>query len=298
MICVKNVDTSELLKSRKATVVWCLCADESLPHVFHPSLLPARHYIIPVSNWCCFLTATSSAPPTFFYILDVNRSHQKVTLPWLNVQEHRVPSWTTKHVNELGLFALPLLCQLITEDLLGTCHWLGPASSPAHSTKSFFLIGVYFSVYIEAWPTFFYPLSPPTWTVGLNMSSSTCLHTEGNKEPAQSWGNFYFRVVLIYLQLIKQAGVFIDWRLIGIDHPEDILHGEKQHQKLHVDSLISLISPIFLCRQPQPTSGQTPMVSPRAETTPIPVPTQICNYQRIKQNLSSSPTTTLYSSPR
>ncbi|KAL3057785.1 hypothetical protein OYC64_008105 [Pagothenia borchgrevinki] len=50
--------------------------------------------------------------------------------------------------------------------------------------------------------------------------------------------------------------------------------------------------------QPQPTPGQTPMVSPRAETTPIPVPTQIRNYQRIKQNLSSSPTTTLYSSPR
>uniref|UniRef100_A0A672H437 non-specific serine/threonine protein kinase n=1 Tax=Salarias fasciatus TaxID=181472 RepID=A0A672H437_SALFA len=50
--------------------------------------------------------------------------------------------------------------------------------------------------------------------------------------------------------------------------------------------------------QPQLTSGQTPMVSPRAETTPIPVPTQVRNYQRIKQNLSSSPTTTLYSSPR
>ncbi|KAK1900369.1 Serine/threonine-protein kinase ULK2 [Dissostichus eleginoides] len=50
--------------------------------------------------------------------------------------------------------------------------------------------------------------------------------------------------------------------------------------------------------QPQPTPVQTPMVSPRAETTPIPVPTQIRNYQRIKQNLSSSPTTTLYSSPR
>ncbi|KAG7279755.1 hypothetical protein CRUP_021371 [Coryphaenoides rupestris] len=47
-----------------------------------------------------------------------------------------------------------------------------------------------------------------------------------------------------------------------------------------------------------PTPGQTPMVSPRAETTPIPVPTQVRNYQRIKQNLSSSPTTTLYTSPR
>ncbi|XP_068172903.1 serine/threonine-protein kinase ULK2 isoform X2 [Antennarius striatus] len=50
--------------------------------------------------------------------------------------------------------------------------------------------------------------------------------------------------------------------------------------------------------QPQPPPGQTPMVSPRAETTPIPVPTQIRNYQRIKQNLSSSPTATLYTSPR
>uniref|UniRef100_A0A673BBM6 non-specific serine/threonine protein kinase n=1 Tax=Sphaeramia orbicularis TaxID=375764 RepID=A0A673BBM6_9TELE len=54
---------------------------------------------------------------------------------------------------------------------------------------------------------------------------------------------------------------------------------------------------LLLDQQPQPTPGQTPMVSPRAETTPIPVPTQVRNYQRIKQNLSSSPTTTLYSSP-
>ncbi|CAK6970344.1 serine/threonine-protein kinase ULK2 isoform X1 [Scomber scombrus] len=58
-------------------------------------------------------------------------------------------------------------------------------------------------------------------------------------------------------------------------------------------------SEFLMCAgQPQPTPGQTPMVSPRAETTPIPVPTQVRNYQRIKQNLSSSPTTTLYSSPR
>ncbi|XP_056467003.1 serine/threonine-protein kinase ULK2 [Gadus chalcogrammus] len=49
---------------------------------------------------------------------------------------------------------------------------------------------------------------------------------------------------------------------------------------------------------PQPMPGQTPMVSPRAETTPIPVPTQVRNYQRIKQNLSSSPTNTLSGSPR
>ncbi|KAM7413732.1 hypothetical protein PAMA_020892 [Pampus argenteus] len=58
-------------------------------------------------------------------------------------------------------------------------------------------------------------------------------------------------------------------------------------------------SEFLICgAQPQPTPGQTPMVSPRAETTPIPVPTQVRNYQRIKQNLSSSPTTTLYGSPR
>lgn len=58
-----------------------------------------------------------------------------------------------------------------------------------------------------------------------------------------------------------------------------------------------LLFPLHHSRQPQ-TTGQTPMVSPRAETTPIPVPTQVRNYQRIKQNLSNSPTTTLYSSPR
>ncbi|XP_047247467.1 serine/threonine-protein kinase ULK2 [Girardinichthys multiradiatus] len=50
--------------------------------------------------------------------------------------------------------------------------------------------------------------------------------------------------------------------------------------------------------QPQPTQGPATLVSPRAETTPIPVPTQVRNYQRIKQNLSSSPSSTLYSSPR
>uniref|UniRef100_A0A4W6CBX8 non-specific serine/threonine protein kinase n=1 Tax=Lates calcarifer TaxID=8187 RepID=A0A4W6CBX8_LATCA len=64
----------------------------------------------------------------------------------------------------------------------------------------------------------------------------------------------------------------------------------------HLDWLIVLLSAFVSSRQPQPTPGQTPMVSPRAETTPIPVPTQVRNYQRIKQNLSSSPTTTLYKS--
>uniref|UniRef100_A0A7N6B7W3 non-specific serine/threonine protein kinase n=1 Tax=Anabas testudineus TaxID=64144 RepID=A0A7N6B7W3_ANATE len=65
-----------------------------------------------------------------------------------------------------------------------------------------------------------------------------------------------------------------------------------------VDWLTVLLCPLlFPSRQPQPTPGQTPIVSPRAETTPIPVPTQVRNYQRIKQNLSSSPTTTLNCSP-
>lgn len=58
-----------------------------------------------------------------------------------------------------------------------------------------------------------------------------------------------------------------------------------------------LLFPLHHSRQPQ-TTGQTPMVSPRAETTPIPVPTQVRNYQRIKQNLSNSPTTALYGSHR
>lgn len=85
---------------------------------------------------------------------------------------------------------------------------------------------------------------------------------------------------------------------MGVDTPEEVLQIWKQQQQPRADWLTALVSPFFPSRQPQPTPGQTPMVSPRAETTPIPVPTQIRNYQRIKQNLSSSPTTTLYSSPR
>uniref|UniRef100_A0A671VIY9 non-specific serine/threonine protein kinase n=1 Tax=Sparus aurata TaxID=8175 RepID=A0A671VIY9_SPAAU len=84
--------------------------------------------------------------------------------------------------------------------------------------------------------------------------------------------------------------------VMGVDTSEDVTQIWKQ-QPPRSHWLTPLISPFFPSRQPQPTSGQTPMVSPRAETTPIPVPTQIRNYQRIKQNLSSSPTTTLYSSP-
>uniref|UniRef100_F7BIC7 non-specific serine/threonine protein kinase n=1 Tax=Xenopus tropicalis TaxID=8364 RepID=F7BIC7_XENTR len=50
----------------------------------------------------------------------------------------------------------------------------------------------------------------------------------------------------------------------------------------------------FECRQGQP------QVSPRSETAPIPVPTQLRNYQRIEQNLTTtaSPTSNPHGSPR
>lgn len=83
---------------------------------------------------------------------------------------------------------------------------------------------------------------------------------------------------------------------MGVDTPEEVLQIWKQQPQ--VDRLTAQLSPFFTSRQPHPAAGQTPMVSPRAETTPIPVPTQVRNYQRIKQNLSSSPTTMLYGSPR
>lgn len=82
-----------------------------------------------------------------------------------------------------------------------------------------------------------------------------------------------------------------------IETPDNFTQTSKQ-QQLQTHWLTTLLSHFVPSRQPQPTPGQTPMVSPRAETTPIPVPTQVRNYQRIKQNLSSSPNTTLYSSPR
>lgn len=55
-----------------------------------------------------------------------------------------------------------------------------------------------------------------------------------------------------------------------------------------------LFSTNYGCRQCQPT------VSPQSETAPIPVPTQIRNYQRIEQNLTSTASsgTNLHGSPR
>lgn len=89
-----------------------------------------------------------------------------------------------------------------------------------------------------------------------------------------------------------------------VDIPEVTvqLRGQQRRQPRApwLTAVLPLLSPLLLLhrRTLHPTPGQTPVVSPRAETTPIPVPTQVRNYQRIKQNLSSSPTTTLYSSPR
>uniref|UniRef100_A0A665WSH4 non-specific serine/threonine protein kinase n=1 Tax=Echeneis naucrates TaxID=173247 RepID=A0A665WSH4_ECHNA len=78
---------------------------------------------------------------------------------------------------------------------------------------------------------------------------------------------------------------------ISTDSCEYVLQRWTDQPRVDRLTLLSLLVPF---RQPQSVPGQTPMVSPRAETTPIPVPTQVRNYQRIKQNLSSSPTTTLY----
>uniref|UniRef100_A0AAR2LCK7 non-specific serine/threonine protein kinase n=1 Tax=Pygocentrus nattereri TaxID=42514 RepID=A0AAR2LCK7_PYGNA len=102
-----------------------------------------------------------------------------------------------------------------------------------------------------------------------------------------------------YLQLSKESGGSTSSKNSSCDTDDFVLvphlSGEQSYD-LPMGATGRRPSSEFL--QPQPSSGQTPMVSPRAETTPIPVPTQVRNYQRIKQNLSSSPTTTLYGSPR
>uniref|UniRef100_A0A673JXC4 non-specific serine/threonine protein kinase n=1 Tax=Sinocyclocheilus rhinocerous TaxID=307959 RepID=A0A673JXC4_9TELE len=82
--------------------------------------------------------------------------------------------------------------------------------------------------------------------------------------------------------------------------PQDLRMFYEKNKTLVPKVWKSILTGLFygFLRPPQPSSGQTPMVSPRSETTPIPVPTQVRNYQRIKQNLSSSPTTTLYGTVR
>uniref|UniRef100_A0A8B9K6I9 non-specific serine/threonine protein kinase n=1 Tax=Astyanax mexicanus TaxID=7994 RepID=A0A8B9K6I9_ASTMX len=106
-----------------------------------------------------------------------------------------------------------------------------------------------------------------------------------------------------YLQLSKESGGSTSSKNSSCDTDDFVLvphlSGEQSYDLPMGATGRRPSSEFLLCGgQPQPSTGQTPMVSPRAETTPIPVPTQVRNYQRIKQNLSSSPTTTLYGSPR
>uniref|UniRef100_A0A8C0YK41 non-specific serine/threonine protein kinase n=1 Tax=Cyprinus carpio carpio TaxID=630221 RepID=A0A8C0YK41_CYPCA len=82
-----------------------------------------------------------------------------------------------------------------------------------------------------------------------------------------------------YLQLSKESGGSTSSKNSSCDTDDFVLvphlSGEQSCESHNVTKHMP----------PQPSSGQTPMVSPRSETTPIPVPTQVRNYQRIKQNL-------------
>uniref|UniRef100_A0A4W5R3L2 non-specific serine/threonine protein kinase n=1 Tax=Hucho hucho TaxID=62062 RepID=A0A4W5R3L2_9TELE len=101
-----------------------------------------------------------------------------------------------------------------------------------------------------------------------------------------------------YLQLSKESGGSTSSKNSSSDTDDFVLvpHLSTESYDQPMGAVGRRASAEWCGGQPQ-TTGQTPMVSPRAETTPIPVPTQVRNYQRIKQNLSNSPTTTLYSSP-
>ncbi|XP_018604127.2 serine/threonine-protein kinase ULK2 isoform X1 [Scleropages formosus] len=106
-----------------------------------------------------------------------------------------------------------------------------------------------------------------------------------------------------YLQLSKESGGSTSSKNSSSDTDDFVLvphlTGDQSYDMPMGATGRRPSSEFLLCGgQPQPASGQTPMVSPRTETTPIPVPTQVRNYQRIKQNLSSSPTTTMFGSPR
>ncbi|XP_053502701.1 serine/threonine-protein kinase ULK2 [Ictalurus furcatus] len=106
-----------------------------------------------------------------------------------------------------------------------------------------------------------------------------------------------------YLQLSKESGGSTSSKNSSCDTDDFVLvphlSGEQSYDPPTGVAGRRPSSEFLLCGgQPQPSSGQNPVVSPRTETTPIPVPTQVRNYQRIKQNLSSSPSTTLYGSPR
>lgn len=84
-----------------------------------------------------------------------------------------------------------------------------------------------------------------------------------------------------------------EFLMCGGQSPLNISGGSGQTQKAPCSSS-RYSSSTATSRQNQP------QISPRSETAPIPVPTQLRNYQRIEQNLSStaSPTSNPHGSPR
>ncbi|XP_061072896.1 serine/threonine-protein kinase ULK2 isoform X2 [Conger conger] len=105
-----------------------------------------------------------------------------------------------------------------------------------------------------------------------------------------------------YLQLSKESGGSTSSKNSSCDTDDFVLvphlSGDQSYEPLGATGRRPSSEFLMCGGQPPPAPGPTPVVSPRAETTPIPVPTQVRNYQRIKQNLSTSPSPTQYGSPR
>ncbi|XP_041096999.1 serine/threonine-protein kinase ULK2 isoform X4 [Polyodon spathula] len=107
-----------------------------------------------------------------------------------------------------------------------------------------------------------------------------------------------------YLQLSKDSGGSTSSKNSSCDTDDFVLVPHlpaDQSCDLQVGAGRRVSSEFLICGgQQQQQQGHPPATPPRSETTPIPVPTQIRNYQRIEQNLSSSPTaaTNLSGSPR
>lgn len=104
-----------------------------------------------------------------------------------------------------------------------------------------------------------------------------------------------------YLQLSKDSGGSTSSKNSSCDTDDFVLvpHlSADQSYDLQMGAGRRVSSEFLICGGQQ-QQGHPPAAPPRSETTPIPVPTQIRNYQRIEQNLSSSPTATnLCGSPR
>lgn len=205
-----------------------------------------------------------------------------VTWSWLAVQEHFVSCRrTTEYKCVLPCCTPPCVCCSQSTSLArAICK---PCPYKVELKVDWFCL----CDNMNAHPPFFHLLS---------MISQTTFKPSWALKSKKWWLQIHFDLsCFLFPFLFCKQKVF---SYSGCGMPEHILQIWTPPQQPLVDWLMVLLSPHFFSRHPQPTPGQTPMVSPRAETTPIPVPTQVRNYQRIKQNLSSSPTTTLYSSPR